>query len=105
MPQKNAAASEARMTSALRWSRPMSERRPQRDELRSLSVHHELRVPGDPASVGARVDVPGLEGGDLGQVEHVADVQPVPGDLDPAEAVDREVAERVRGGGCWSKQR
>ena len=81
------------------------ERRPQRDELRSFSVHHELRVPGDPAGVGARVDVPGLEGGDLGHVQHVADVQPVPGDLDAAEAVDREVAERVRRSGCWSKQR
>ena len=42
---------------------------------------------------------PGLEGRDLRQVEHVDDVEAVPGDLDAAEAVDREVAERMRGRG------
>ena len=38
-----------------------------------------------------------LEGRDLGQVEDVADVHAVSGDLDPGVVVDREVAERMRG--------
>src|SRR5207237_9613416 len=37
--------------------------------------------------------------GDLGQVEHVDDVEPVAGDVELAVAVDREVAERMRGRG------
>ena len=37
-----------------------------------------------------------LEGGDLGEVEDVANVDAVARDLDPAETVDREVAERMR---------
>ena len=47
---------------------------------------------------------PRLEGRDLGEVEDVADVEPVPGDLDAREAVDREVAERVCGG-CGRRER
>src|SRR5204862_6212016 len=44
-----------------------------------------------------RVDLRlGLEGRDLGHVEHVEDVETVARGLDPAVAVDREVAERVR---------
>ncbi len=44
----------------------------------------------------ARTSAAGLEGRDLGKVEDVEDVDPVAGGLDPAELVDREVAERMR---------
>ena len=37
-----------------------------------------------------------LEGRNLGHVQHVADVEARARDLDPAEAVDREVAQRMR---------
>src|SRR2546429_207005 len=55
-----------------------------------------MRVRSDAPSVCARVYATGLEGGDLRHVEHIPDVEPRSGDLDPAEAVDREVPERVR---------
>ena len=72
----------------------------ERAEARRPSVHGQTRPGGDPARIGTRVDAAGLlrlEGRDLGHVEDVTDVDPVARDLDPAEAVDREVAERVRG--------
>src|SRR5207245_304899 len=47
----------------------------------------------------------GLERWNLGEVEDVADVEPVAGDLDAAEAVDGEVAERVRRSSGRSEQR
>src|SRR4051812_15481083 len=46
-----------------------------------------------------------LERRDLRQVEDVADVEPVARDLDAREAVDREVAERVRLRGDRRKER
>ncbi len=60
------------------------------------SVDDEVGVAGDPPRVGVRIDATGLERRDLGQIQHVADVEPRARGLDPAEAVDREVAERVR---------
>ncbi len=38
-----------------------------------------------------------LERGDLGEIEHVMDVHPTPGELDAAVPVDREVAQRMCG--------
>src|SRR5690348_1730122 len=70
-----------------------------REEADATAADGELGPARDPCGVGARVDAPGLEGRDLGQVEDVEDVDAVACDLDPAEAVDREVAERVCGGG------
>src|SRR5204862_2260442 len=47
-----------------------------------------------------------LVGRDLGEVEHVADVERVTAHLDAGEAVDGEVAERVRRGrdGCSERR-
>src|ERR671926_51626 len=72
----------------------MCQRRSHRPEPRQATVDRELRVLRDATRVGVRVDAAGLEGWDLGHVEDVADVQPRARDLDPAEAVDREVAQR-----------
>ena len=72
------------------------ERGAARDEARRATVDGQVRAGCDPACVRASVDLPGLEGRDLGHVQHVEDVEPVARDLDPAEAVDGEVAERVR---------
>ena len=89
---------EPRRVQAAR-ARRVRERLAERDEPRRPAVDGEVRVRGDAPRVGAGVDVAGLEGRDLGQVEHVEHVEAVARDLDAAEAVDREVAERVRGGG------
>src|SRR5262245_43345744 len=83
----------------------MRERRPERHEQDGLPVYLELRVRRYAPGIGASVDVPGLERRDLGHVEYITDVQPVPGHLEATEPVDRKVAERVRGGGRWPKQR
>ncbi len=73
-----------------------------RDELGGPAVQHHVKPGGDAAREHSRIDslLTGLIGRDLGKVEHVADVEPVAGDLDPGEAVDREVAQRMglRGG-------
>src|SRR5204863_7363838 len=41
----------------------------ERNEPGSSSAYRELGVSGDPHAVGTRVDVPGLEGRNLGQIE------------------------------------
>ena len=53
--------------------------------------------PGDPAVVVAVDRLAGLEGGDLGHVDHVVDDQPVGPDPEPAVGVDGEVPEGVGG--------
>src|SRR6476619_8045026 len=63
-----------------------------------------MRVPRDAPSVGAHGDVTGLERWDLGQVQDVMDVEPWARGLDPAESVDREVAERVRCRECRQRK-
>ena len=82
----------------------MGQRVPERDERRRPPSDRQVRVRGDPACVGIGVDAAGLEGRDLGHVEDVADVDAVARDLDPAEAVDREVAERMGGRGGRREQ-
>src|SRR5512132_4092457 len=64
----------------------MCEARADRPERGRLPVDREARVLRDLAGVGAGVDAAGLVGGDLGQVEDVADVEARPRDLDAAEA-------------------
>jgi hypothetical protein len=54
-------------------------------------------VVADPAVVVAVDRLAGLEGGDLGHVEHVVDQQPVGLDPQAAVEVDGEVPERVGG--------
>ena len=58
----------------------------------------DVQAGGDAPRVHAGVDalLARLIGRDLGQVEDVAHVQPVAGDLDAREPIDGEVAERVR---------
>ena len=74
----------------------MRERRRAGDQARRASVDRQLGTPRDSTRIGPRVDLAGLERRNLRQVEHVDDVHARPRDLDPAEAVDREVAERMR---------
>src|SRR5439155_14028478 len=76
----------------------MCEPVPERAQCRRLSRDGQARVGGDPSRVCAGIDAAGLERGDLRHVEHVPDVEPWSGDLDAAEAVDREVTERMRRG-------
>ena len=73
----------------------MRERRRFGHEPSGAPVHRQLGAPRDSTRVGPRVDLSGLEGRDLRQVEDVEDVETRPGDLEPAEAVDGEVAERM----------
>src|SRR5438067_5168793 len=70
----------------------------QRRQRRESAVDGESRAACKSSCVRTRIDPAGLVRGDLGQVEDVADVDPVARDLDTAEAVDGEVAERVRRG-------
>jgi hypothetical protein len=70
----------------------MRERPLNRNEPRRFSVHGQPSTPRDATCVRRRVDLPGLERRDLREIEDVADVDARPGDLDPAEAVDREVS-------------
>src|SRR5262245_16471927 len=65
---------------------------------RAAAVNGELRAVRDATGMRAWIDLTGLERRDLRQVEDVHDVDARPGQLDAAEPVDREVAERVRGG-------
>src|SRR3954470_8522605 len=73
----------------------MRERRRRRSQCRAPAVERELGPARDAARVRLRVDAARLEGGDLRKVEDIDDVEAVTRDLDAAEAVDREVAERV----------
>src|SRR5207248_1459679 len=67
----------------------------------------QVQARGEAARVGRRVDalLSRLVGRDLRDVEHIADVEPVTGDLDPCKVVDREIAERVCLRGCRREQR
>jgi hypothetical protein len=63
------------------------------------AVELELEPPGEHGRVAWRADaVTGLEGGDLGEIEHVMDEHAVARELDAGVVVDGEVAERVRAG-------
>src|SRR3954468_23706895 len=73
----------------------MSKRGRRRRQCCAPTVDGELGPARDAARVRLRVDVTGLKRGDLREVEDVDDVEAVTGDLDAAEPVDREVAERV----------
>ena len=66
-------------------------------ELDPLPVEPQLELPRDESrrSRAARDPVAELEGRDLGEVEDVANVDAVAGELDARVVVDREVAERV----------
>src|SRR4029077_12866522 len=70
-----------------------------RNELYPPSVNGQLGATSDVPCVRGGVDASRLEGRDLRHVEDVEDVDAVAGDLDPAEAVDREVAEWMCGRG------
>ena len=74
-----------------------------RHERDRAPVERDVQPAADPLGVGAHVDalLARLVRRDLRHVQHVAHVEPIAGDLDPREAVDREVAEgmRARGGG------
>src|SRR6476659_2628064 len=58
------------------------------------------RPPGGGDREGADANRDALQRRDLRHVDDVANVEPVARDLDPREAVDREVPERVRRRGC-----
>src|SRR5215472_17650531 len=71
----------------------------------SPAVHCQPQVAGNLAGQAVFVTrhagaaLPLLEGWDLREVQDVVDTQAVAGHLDPAEVVDREVAQRVGEGG------
>src|SRR6266516_1986069 len=67
------------------------------DEAQAAAVHRQPGAACDATREARGVDDAGLEGRDLGEVEDVVDVNAWAYDLDAAEAVDREVAERVGG--------
>ena len=72
-----------------------------------LAVERDVQRARNARGVRAGVDalLARLVRRDLRQVEHVAGVEAVPGDFDPRETVDREVAERMRLRGDRCQQR
>ena len=69
----------------------------QEPKRRALTVDLELQALRELLRIARPANaLPLLEGGDLGEVEDLLDVDPVARDLDGAEAVDREVSEGVR---------
>ena len=86
----------------------------ERERARDGTQHHRPAADGDvqAARDATRVDrrihsvLPRLVRRDLGEIEDVADVQPMPGHLDAREAVDGEVPERMRrrGGRCEERR-
>jgi len=111
MPQKSAAPSDATITQKPSRSRPTSDAKPEsatrsgarrvcerrldRDQSHAAPIHRQVSTARDAARIGTRVDLAGLEGRDLGEVEDVPNVDLRPGDLDPTETVDGEVAQRM----------
>ena len=84
-----------------------AERMLDRHERDRPSVERDVEPAREARGVRAGIDalLLRLERRDLREVEDVADVQPVAGHLDAGEAVDREVAERVRLRGDGREQR
>src|SRR4051794_15290202 len=80
-PRRPQSAGTRRMRKRpLEWSEPYC-----------ASVHRQLGAARESARKAGSVDPAGLEGRDLGEIEDVVNVEARPGDLDAAEAVDREV--------------
>ncbi len=77
---------------------------PDRSETRRLPIDREPRTRRDPAGVPLGIDLPGLDGRDLRQVQDVDHIHARARHLHAAELVGREVAERVRGGRCGQDQ-
>src|SRR3989442_1956170 len=69
------------------------------DQTCAAPVHRQSSPARDATRVQLRVDPACLKRGDLREIEDVAHVDPRSCDLDPAEAVDGEVAEWMRRGG------
>src|SRR5207244_1747923 len=66
-----------------------------RSQAHAAPVHRQVRAAREGTCVGLRIDLACLEGRDLGEVEDITNVDPRARDLDPAETVDGEVAERM----------
>src|SRR5262249_7667006 len=76
-----------------------------RNEPNSTPVHLQDGAAGDSMRITASVDPSRLERRDLGEVEDIPDVDARACHLDPAKAVDGEVAERMRRRGGRDDQR
>src|SRR4051794_29634471 len=72
-----------------------------RNKPRRPPAERRVNAAGKPCGIHPAVDaaLPRFEGRDLCKIEHVTHEQPLAGNVDTCEAVDREVAERVRRGG------
>src|SRR5580765_8727742 len=70
-----------------------------RNQLRAAPIHRQLSATRDATCVAPRVDLSGLESRDLREIQDVVHVDARAGDLDPAEPVHGEVAERMSGRG------
>src|SRR5580765_8164686 len=68
-----------------------------RNQLRAAPIHRQLSATRDATCVAPRVDLSRLEGRDLREIQDVVHVDARAGDLDPAEPVHGEVAERMSG--------
>ena len=77
----------------------MRERGLDRNQLRAAPIHRQLSAARDATRIAPRVDLSRLEGRDLREIQDVVHVDARAGDLDPAEPVHGEVAERMSGRG------